>query len=542
MPDATVRKSFSKRSCVLLFLAFLGVAFIGVMRLTVAHTDYAVVNALTVLVAFLCWLLLSLGLSTSPMPRPLWKIAFLLPIVLGVCFFSLYRVKRFNGELAPQFEYRWVGESTLPIGELAKEITEQRIEKRSTDFAQFRGENRDGSISGIRLIADWGVSPPEIQWKRSIGPGWSGFAIQGDLGVTLEQRDEAEWVTAFDITSGEIAWHYAIPGIHRHAMGGIGPRSTPTIWDNKVYAVSAVSEIVCLDLATGQKHWAVPLLDGPQEEFEKMVVWGRSGSPLVDEGRLIVPVGGTGQSRSSLLALDAHTGEKLRRFGTDQISYSSPLIAELAGVRQLIYTSESKVSGFDLEDATLLWQVPAPGSSGGQANVAQPVVVGANWLLVTKGYGIGGRLWEVTLNDSGGWKTKSVWAKAAVLKTKFTSAVVLDGFAYALSDGILECVEVESGKRMWKRGRYRQGQLLLVGEHLLITSEGGEVVLVDGTPDQFNERGRFQVIGDVSWNTAAISGDRLLMRNADEFACVALPTQVQHSAGSQEALTQQDVL
>lgn len=512
------------------------------MRLTVAYTDYAVVNALTVLIAFLSWLLLSFGLSASPLPRRMWKLVFLLPIIFGVVFFSLYRVKRFNGELAPQFEYRWVGERQLATGGAETAVAEQRIEKRATDFPQFRGANRDGIIAGVRLLPDWEVSPPQVQWKKSIGPGWSGFAIQGDLGVTLEQRDEAEWVTAYDITSGEIAWHHAIPGIHQHAMGGIGPRSTPTIWDNKVYAVSAVSEFVCLDLATGNKIWSVPLLDGPQEDFEQLVVWGRSGSPLVDAGRVIVPIGGTAKDRNSMLALDANTGEELMRFGDDQISYSSPVIAELSGVRQLIYTSESKVSGFDLEESSLLWEVPASGSSGGQANVAQPIVIGTNQLLVTKGYGLGGRLWEVTQGDSGDWQTRSVWAKAAVLKTKFTSAVMRGEYAYALSDGILECVEAASGKRMWKRGRYRQGQLLLVGDHLLITSEGGEVVLVDATPDKFNELGTFQVIGDVSWNTAALSGDRLIMRNADEFACVLLPSVVQRSADSQESLEQEDVL
>ena len=110
-----------------------------------------------------------------------------------------------------------------------------------------------------------------------------------------------------------------------------------------------------------------------------------------------------------------------------------------------------------------------------------------------------------------------------MLKRKFTNSVVKDGYAYGLSDGILECVALKDGKRQWKNGRYRQGQLLLVGEHLLITSEAGEVVLVQVDPRNFDEVARFAAIGDVTWNTAALSGNRLLIRNADEAACVILP-------------------
>ncbi|MCA9158636.1 MAG: alcohol dehydrogenase, partial [Planctomycetales bacterium] len=121
------------------------------------------------------------------------------------------------------------------------------------------------------------------------------------------------------------------------------------------------------------------------------------------------------------------------------------------------------------------------------------------------------------------WTIDVLWTNPTSLKTKFTNCVVRDGYAYGLSDGILECVRLEDGQKQWKKGRYRQGQLLLVGEYLLITAESGELVLVQADPQGMKELDKLAVIGDVTWNTAALSGDRLLMRNAEEAACVLLP-------------------
>jgi outer membrane protein assembly factor BamB len=123
----------------------------------------------------------------------------------------------------------------------------------------------------------------------------------------------------------------------------------------------------------------------------------------------------------------------------------------------------------------------------------------------------------------GKWQTSVVWDNQRVLRTKFTNCVVRDGYVYGLSDGILECIDLATGKRQWKRGRYRQGQLLLVGEHLLISAEEGDLVLVEARHDEFVELARYPVIGDVTWNTLTLSGNRLLMRNSDEAACVRLP-------------------
>ena len=163
-----------------------------------------------------------------------------------------------------------------------------------------------------------------------------------------------------------------------------------------------------------------------------------------------------------------------------------------------------------------------PSHSNGDASVSQPIVVDDSHVLLSKGYGGGSELLKISKSDSA-WSAETVWKVEGVLRTKFTSCVIKDGYAFGLNDGILECAALETGKRTWKKGRYRHGQILLIGDTLVITAENGAVVLVAADPKEHRELASLQVIGDVTWNTAALSGDRLLMRNSDEAACVILP-------------------
>ncbi|MEO8268358.1 MAG: PQQ-binding-like beta-propeller repeat protein, partial [Aureliella sp.] len=371
-----------------------------------------------------------------------------------------------------------------------------------------------------------------IAWKVSVGEAWSGFAVQGDVAVTMEQRGEQEWVAAYSVLDGVLLWRAAIDSKHSNALGGVGPRSTPTIFGNRVYATSAVSRLLCLELATGQEIWSQDLLSLAgvrQTEFEKEVAWGRSASPLIVDDLVVIPLGGVGAEKHTLIAFDRMSGQERWRGGSDQISYASPALVELSGQRQILLLSEKKLASYDIQTGSQLWSTPWPGNSNGSASVSQPVVVDPSHVLISKGYGEGCQYLQINHVDNS-WTVDVLWTKQSSLRTKFTNCVVRDGYAYGLSDGIVECVRLKDGQQQWKKGRYRQGQLLLVGEDLLITAESGELVLVQVDPRGMKELGKLAVIGDVTWNTAALSGDRLLMRNADEAACVLLPMQTSSTA------------
>ena len=507
-------------------VAFGCVLAIAVMRSTAHALDFAVANVVTAVLTVLAWLMLARALYLSRLPRAWWRVLLLVPIASLLLFLSVYKFQRFNGELSPQFTWRWgSSDASAAMNAGLKAIVPELLAPRASDFPQYLGKNRDAMLPQVSIDPYWTTSPPRIAWKTGVGEGWSGFAVQGDVAVTMEQRGEQEWVAAYSVLDGDLLWRAVIDSRHSNVMGGVGPRSTPTISNNRVYATSAVSRLLCLELATGRELWAQELLDlaaVTQAEFEQEVSWGRSASPLVVNDLVVIPLGGIGAKKHTLIAFDRLLGEERWRGGSDQISYASPALAELSGQWQILLLSEKMLASYDIVTGSQLWSTPWPGSSSGSATVSQPVVVDQSHVLLSKGYGEGCQYLQVErVEDS--WTVDVLWSNHTSLRTKFTSCVVRDGYAYGLSDGILECVRLEDGQRQWKKGRYRQGQVLLVGEYLLITSESGELVLVQADAQGMKELDKLAVIGDVTWNTAALSGDRLLMRNADEAACVLLP-------------------
>lgn len=493
--------------------------------------DFGLLNVLSYILGFstAIFSLIALMLTTSVR---VWLSVLLSIVAVGAVLLSLFRIERVDSEIIPKFAWRWTKAVELPESKGDVSVAEDAFfAARDTDFPHFLGPNSNSTLPNIELETNWSEHPPKIAWKQPIGKGWSGFAVQGNAAYTMEQRDKEEWVSCYDADSGQLLWHYAIPGLHFHPLGGTGPRATPAIFEGRVYAQSAVNELVCLDMRTGDLIWNFDMLKASkstQADFEASVAWGRSASPIIVDGKILAALGGTpgnGNENStpqSLIALDAKTGTEVWRTGSAQISYSTPVVANLLGEQQILYISENSVAAFAVNDGKELWSVRWPSHSNSDANVSQPIPLDDSHVLLSKGYGGGAELLTISKNDSA-WSAESAWKAEGVLRTKFTSCVVKNGFAYGLNDGILECVDLKNGKRTWKKGRYRHGQVLLVGDTLLITAENGSVVLVATDPSELRELASLPVIGDVTWNTAALSGDRLLIRNSDEAACVILP-------------------
>jgi len=143
-------------------------------------------------------------------------------------------------------------------------------------------------------------------------------------------------------------------------------------------------------------------------------------------------------------------------------------------------------------------------------------------LLLSKGYGVGAKLLQVSRSGQGDWQVAEVWSNSRVLRTKFCNVVVQGDYVYGLSDGVLECVELASGQRVWKAGRYAQGQILGVGDLLIVQAESGEVALVEATSVGHRELGRFAALEGKTWNNPSLYGRYLLVRNAEQAACYEL--------------------
>ena len=205
--------------------------------------------------------------------------------------------------------------------------------------------------------------------------------------------------------------------------------------------------------------------------------------------------------------------------GDSQISYSSPALMNLHGIEQIVSVNEGTVTGHDIENGQVLWSTSWPSNSNGAACASQPVSVDGNRILVGKGYTQGSKLFEVQLDDKTSWSTKDIWAINKVLKTKFTSSIYYEGKLYGLSDGILECIDPADGSRIWRGGRYGQGQALMVNGTLVISSEVGQLIAVDRTTGK--PLGQVNVLEGVTWNTFAVAGPLLLVRNGTEAVCLS---------------------
>ncbi len=515
--------------------------------------DFAVVNIVTIGVGLLLAIVWSIWLFFWSDWSVFWSrfvpFVVFVTVVGGIaCFRPLFK----GGMVPDRWEPRWWASHTI-----ATNIENRSVPFTDVDpaaFPQYLGPNRNGRIDNFTIDVAR-IIDSERMWKRSIGAGWSGIVAANDVAFTMQQNGEFETVQCFEIESGLVCWEYRHQRRHDDDLGGIGPRATPTMDGDNLYAQGANGLLVCLKAADGSLIWQKDLskllsilLDegkttrGEAFQTEKFnVVWGRSGSPLIVDDMVVVPGGGPdGETNVSLIAFDKLTGDERWRGGDSPIGYSSPVLMTLDGVRQIVTVNESIVAGYQPDNGNELWRFDQPGHSDSDANTSQPVQVGANQVLTSKGYGLGGKLIEVN-DDNGKWTTKQIWASQRVLKTKLTSAVIHDAFAYSISDGILECVELATGERIWKAGRYGHGQILLVGDTLLVHSEDSFLTAVPATPDGHSELGRIETVSGVCWNTICLYKNFVIIRSDVEAACFRLPERTESTNPADKANDDLDV-
>ena len=325
---------------------------------------------------------------------------------------GVLRLEEVNGDMVPRFAFRWTPRHDQARGARSKRRPpRQAVDLKTTtpdDFPQFLGPNRNAGLPGRNSPASGQTQPPKLLWKQPIGAGWSAFAAVNGYAVTQEQRGDSEWVACYEIATGKPVWGHSITARHENPLGGIGPRATPTIHQGRVYTLGATGMLHCLDGATGNVIWQDDLLQRfgggmTQVEFEALVQWGRSGSPLIVDDLVVVPAGGPAAEAKNLVAFNAETGKVVwestcprKLGGTEQISYASPALATVAGVRQILIVNEATASGHDPATGECLWSHEWPGHSNMDASSSQAVAVGADLVLLSKGYSVGAELLRLT--------------------------------------------------------------------------------------------------------------------------------------------------
>ena len=379
------------------------------------------------------------------------------------------------------------------------------------EWPGFRGPARDGVVRGGPTIAtDWAAEPPVELWRRPVGPGWSSFSVQGEYFFTQEQRGEEEIVACYRVATGEPVWFHADKARFWEANAGAGPRATPTLAGGRVYALGATGILNTLDAATGAVVWS---RDASADLEQEEPGWGFAGSPLVLGDAVLVALSGK-------LAAYPLEGGSPRWIGpAGGHAYSSPHLARLGGVEQVLLVSKSGLSGFAPADGRVLWENPWPPKS----RIVQPALTPDGDVLFSGGEMTGLR--RVAVRHEGeDWKAEERWTSFR-MKPYFNDFVVHEGHVYGFDGRLLACVDLEDGERKWKGGRYGDGQMLLLADQdlLLVLSEEGELALVAAAPDGFRELAKVSGIDGKTWNHPVLVGDTLLVRNSEEMAAFRLP-------------------
>jgi outer membrane protein assembly factor BamB len=381
------------------------------------------------------------------------------------------------------------------------------------EWPGFRGPARDGIVRGVQIETDWSKSSPVELWRKPIGPGWSSFAVHGDLVYTQEQRGEDELVSCYRLTTGEPVWRHRDPVRFWESNGGAGPRGTPTLHNNRVYTLGATGVINALDANNGGVVWSRNAATDTEVEVPG---WGVASSPLVIDDLVVVAVSGR------LIAYDIRTGQPRWLGPVGGAGYSSPHLVTIDGVAQILLLRGSRTISVAPADGALLWEHTwLPGVS-----IVQPALTADGDVLISSGDAMGGlgmRRLAVARTPTG-WTVEERWTSRG-LKPYFNDFVVHEGHVFGFDGSILASISLADGERTWKGGRYGHGQMVLLPDQdlLLVLSEDGELALVSATSDKFTEVARFPALNAKTWNHPVLVGDVLLVRNGEEMTAFRLP-------------------
>ncbi len=452
--------------------------------------------------AFVIW-----AIATSRLSNTIRRFTMVITILLACGVWTLFRTDGMNSDIGHDFSWRWTENPeelllTQPLDELIAVPEDSLATEAVVDWPGFRGPLRDGIIRDVQIETNWSASPPVELWRRSIGPGWSSFAVQGNHIYTQEQRGEEELVSCYNMTTGKPVWRHRDKARFFGAAATPGPRATPTLVDGRLYTFGGTGILNVLNVKDGSLIWSRNSTD---DADVKAPVWGFASSPLVVGDIVLVHV------TDKLVAYDVATGEP-RWFGPVGSGYSSPQLLTIDGIEQVLLASGTGLTSFSPADGTILWEYVSPEGD----RILQPTLTANGDILLSdviknvNRFAIG--------KEQGGWEIDKGWTSSG-MKPNFFDLVVHKGHAYGFDGPILACLETTDGNRKWKGKRYG-GQILLLADQdlLLIISDKGELVLVEAKPDQFKEVARFPAIKGKTWNHPVLIDDLLLVRNSQEMA------------------------
>ena len=421
---------------------------------------------------------------------------------------ALVKIDGHTGSFFPQLSWRWSNQSATEMPDLVGVMAQEGEAIQTTGpayFPRLLGQNMNNRVTGELLPDGWERKVPEELWRIEMGEGWSAFAVAGKFAYTMDQRGSTETTICYELRTGYAVWTHSEEVRFEESMGGDGPRSTPTVANGRVYSLGATGLLNCLDARTGSLIWGKNILKETNQSVPK---WAKSCSPLVVDEKVILTLGS--KAEKSLGAFSVDTGELVWRSGDYPSSYASPVVATLAGKRQIVAIQQKAVAGFEIKTGKELWSFPI---GNPQSNCASPLVVG-DTVITSSGYGYGTHRIQIKKGETG-FEATELW-HSLKLKAKFADMVVKDGFLYGLNDGRMTCLNLENGKSAWRGGNYGHGQILGVGEHMIVQGEQGDISVLELNPNEEEVVMDFDALDHRTWNHPVLAGRILLVRNDRE--------------------------
>ena len=396
----------------------------------------------------------------------------------------------------------------------------ETVKPMQREWTQFRGPDRSGIADGESFLSPWPADGLTPLWKVAAGPGFSGIAYSDERVYTMFADDSTEFLAALNPANGQEIWRTAI-GTELKEMMGDGPRSTPTVDGDLVYALGSFGGFYAINKVDGTIKWHVSFEELFQSARPRR---GFCTSPLVDGDLVLLEVGGQVETveekrvfHTNIAAFNKLTGEK-------QWSYhltpgaagpSSPLVTTIDDVRQYIFATSRKLLSIGV-DGAVLWEHPIP-----PGVIAMPVLVDDNKIFVSSSTDLGCKLVQIE-SEADSIKTTDVWSNR-VLRNHFSSSLYHNGYLYGFSNAQLRCVDVATGKHTWVKRGYGKGSLIMANDHLIIITDRGKLVLGNLSPETFEEISVFQALSGKSWTAPVIADGKIYVRNLEEMVCYDLP-------------------
>ncbi len=398
------------------------------------------------------------------------------------------------------------------------------------EWGQFRGPNSNGTAPAAK-VSNWKEASIKTLWKTETPTGFSSFAVAGAKAFTIitgeTDGNTGEMLVALDVRTGKEAWRKPLTVIGKYDgggdsgtpdnKGGDGPRSTPVVNGDKVYAIDANLGVFCFEAATGKPVWNHDVM---KDNAGVQIKWQNAASPVIDGDILLMCGGGEGQA---LLGLNKNTGKVVWKGENDRMTHATPVIADIHGVHQAIFFTQVGLVGVNPADGKVLWRGDFPFKV---STAASPVVY-EDIVYCSAGYGVGAGAFKISKSGSG-LSAEQIWRRENECFNHWSTPVVKDGYLYGMFSfkeygaGPLACVEIKTGKDVWKEAGFGPGQVILSGDKVIALSDKGEVVVVEANPKKYVELKREDVLAGKVWSYPVLAYDRLFARSTEEGVCLEI--------------------